>query len=1023
MTEGGDDVTHSHNHQPTRRRSLRRVAAASLIGLVAAPALQATASAAPRPTRRVDVPIDLCARPGTASLPTATATPATLTVWGYELGDCTTASSITKPGGPLLEVGQGDVVTVVLHNLLTESSALLFQGITIPTDQVGAAPSDGITPTTKSYTFTANAPGTHLYEAGLTPNAQHQVAMGLAGALVVRPATPNQVYAGASSAYDEEAVLVLGEIDPALNRAADKTTFDMRNFAAKYSTINGAVYPATAPIPSAPGHRVALRYVNAGMSYHSMSLLGTSQQIIGYDGQALTHPHRVTAETFGPGETVDAIVTVPASTRNGSRLVIHDGNLLLNNTNASGFGGMMTFIVAGTAAGPGDSVGPAVQSMSATPTPTNGGADVSVTANLSDVASGNSAVTAAEYFIDTKTANGSGTAMTSATFGAPTAAATATIIAANVAALPSGTHRIYVHAQDAAGNWGSFNLTTIVVDRLGPTISNAVVNPNPSTGTGMSVHATASDAATGGGTIVAAEYFVDPVGSPATGSGTAMTVNVSSSTASIDAALPTLTAGSHSVQVRAVDSRGNWGALASVAVTVVGPAGPTTSAVSASPAATNGTQGFSSSTNAVRVFATATSAVTNVNVAGAEGFISTLGVDGTGFAFVPSDGTWSSTTEAMFVNVPLTTVNALASGTYTIYVHSRDALGHWGAAATTTLIIDRTPPTVTGLSASPSPTNGATSATLAYTVNDAGGSGIAMIEWFVGADPGVGKGLQRTAAVGSSTAAIDTRLLAEGTNTITVRVKDGAGNIASATTTLVVTRPLRLSTVGNTNPPGVNGTADDADIYSWSGTAFSRTLDLSAAPYSVPLTANVDGYVNAPAVGTAFCVSFAADTLLPVQGTVRDGDVACWNGTRWTRFYQAPTTSTQAFGIDAFDIVGGTLYFSTDNTRVPGTTATTGDDADIYSWNGTAYTRVLDASTAPFNVPSSGRNNANIDGLSWIDATHVYVSFAGNTTIGGVTMADEDVAWFDGASWHVYFDGSAHGLTTANLSVDAFDVP
>ena len=36
--------------------------------------------------------------------------------------------------------------------------------------------------------FTASRPGTFLYEAGHTPNGARQVAMGLAGALVVLPA-------------------------------------------------------------------------------------------------------------------------------------------------------------------------------------------------------------------------------------------------------------------------------------------------------------------------------------------------------------------------------------------------------------------------------------------------------------------------------------------------------------------------------------------------------------------------------------------------------------------------------------------------------------------------------------------------------------------------------------------------------------------------------------------------------------------------------------------------------------------
>ena len=58
-------------------------------------------------------------------------------------------------------------------------------------DQTGVAAGGGTT----SYTFTAGAPGTYLYEAGLIPGSQYQVAMGLYGALVVRPAgLPDQAY-------------------------------------------------------------------------------------------------------------------------------------------------------------------------------------------------------------------------------------------------------------------------------------------------------------------------------------------------------------------------------------------------------------------------------------------------------------------------------------------------------------------------------------------------------------------------------------------------------------------------------------------------------------------------------------------------------------------------------------------------------------------------------------------------------------------------------------------------------------
>ena len=67
---------------------------------------------------------------------------------------------------------------------------------------------------------------------------------------------------------------------------------------------------------------------------------------------------------------------------------------------------------------------------------------------------------------------------------------------------------------------------------------------------------------------------------------------------------------------------------------------------------------------------------------------------------------------------------------------------------------------------------------------------------------------------------------------------------------------------------------------------------------------------------------------------------------------------------------------------------------------------------------------ANVDGLDWVDATHFYLSFAADTTVTGVgAVQDEDVVLRTGHSWSVYFDGTAHGLTSANLDVDAFDVP
>ena len=101
----------------------------------------------------------------------------------------------------------------------------------------------------------------------------------------------------------------------------------------------------------------------------------------------------------------------------------------------------------------------------------------------------------------------------------------------------------------------------------------------------------------------------------------------------------------------------------------------------------------------------------------------------------------------------------------------------------------------------------------------------------------------------------------------------------------------------------------------------------------------------------------------------------------------------------------------------------TADDADIYSWNGTAYSRAVDVSDPAYGVPAS----ANVDGLALVDATHFYLSFADNTTLTpargpALTVQDEDVVYWNGSAWSVYFDGTAHGLTSSALDVDAISV-
>ncbi len=230
--------------------------------------------------------------------------------------------------------------------------------------------------------------------------------------------------------------------------------------------------------------------------------------------------------------------------------------------------------------------------------------------------------------------------------------------------------------------------------------------------------------------------------------------------------------------------------------------------------------------------------------------------------------------------------------------------------------------------------------------------------------------------------------------------------------------PLYFSTSGSTNPPGVGGTADNSDIYYWSGATFTRQVD--ATTLGVPASANVDGFDRVD--NTHFYMSFSnANTALPGLGNVQDEDVVYYNNGVWSVYFDGTAHGMTAANqdLDAISIISGTLYFSTLGNTNPAGVSGTADDADIYSWNGTSYARVWDATANGFAAA------ANTDGFVRVDATHFYLSFSlPNTAVPVIgNVQDEDVVYYDGSGWSVYFDGTINGLNSGNLDVDAFDVP
>jgi FtsP/CotA-like multicopper oxidase with cupredoxin domain len=338
-----------------KRPSRLAAAAAVLATLATTTALTAPGHAAtPPPPPRVGLvctpgtggdathPVfNLTTKTGYISLPDGN----TAFMWGYSSG----FGSFQHPG-PVLCVHENDTVTVILHNTLPVAASIDFPGqhgvtadglparpvrnasgrITSLTDT--AAATDG----TVTYSFTADHPGTFIYESGTDPETQ--VRMGLFGALVVRPTSgADHAYDSADSRYtpDEEFLVLLSEIDPYQHRAVEQgKTFNINNYKPRYWLINGRGFPDSIAdngaswLPSQPYGALAqihewnttthpypglARYINVGSEDYPFHPHGNNGLVIGRDGHPLTggSGDDLSMEKFsiniGPGQTWDVL--------------------------------------------------------------------------------------------------------------------------------------------------------------------------------------------------------------------------------------------------------------------------------------------------------------------------------------------------------------------------------------------------------------------------------------------------------------------------------------------------------------------------------------------------------------------------------------------------------------------------------------------------------------------------------------------------------------------------------------------
>jgi hypothetical protein len=950
---------------------------------------------------------DLWAKTGSFSLP-GTASP--ITIWGYTANE---ADPLVQPGGPTIYANAGEKLVINLHNGLSQNSSLYVPEQNMIPDRTGIG--NGAT---AAYTVNSLTAGTFLYEAGLTPGGARQVAMGMYGALVVRPngydSTSNLIAYSGAPAYNEEAVLIFSEIDPAFNNSSDPATANLRNYNPKYWLINGAVDPNVNAVSSVAGHKVLLRYLNAGLHDHSIGTLGLRSVVLGNEGQALAHPYQIVAETLAAGQSLDLLTTLPSSAPLNTKYPLYNGALHLDNAgqrNGDGtikVGGMLTFITVTDGPSGTGGPGPVTSNVAIVPGGTTDG--TSALALSASATSAGFTVTAAEYYIDNT--SGSSSPMAGSFGSATVSDLNASISTSTLGALAAGPHTVYVRAQDANSKWGAFASTTFNLDNAGPKITGLALNPGQTNGaTGVDIAATADDTTTGNSNVTAAEYFIDSAGS--NGSGTALSTNQTSPIVALTGTIPAstvngLSEGSHTVKVHAQDSTGNWSDANAFSATLkVDKTGPTASAngsgLGISPNPSNGLisydpQAAANGSGSLKLTARFTDTVTggvNSNIVAAEGFIDTVGATGSGFVFLPSDGAFNSPTETAYVLIPLTALNALADGSHPVYVRGKDAAGNWGSTTTVNLIIDRHAPVVSNVALTANPPGSNFNFNLTATVTDAAPSGgIGRVEWFVGADPGQGNGNAMTLQSGNAyTAAVDLTTLPGGNLTFTVRAIDAAGNVSN------------LGTVNKTSPVVFANSFEEGNFSAWNAGGGNRPQNRSVTTgaalkgtYGMRVTVNgtQTSYVidNSPANETRYNARFYFNP----NGT-NTGNSA---STQQNIFQVMNTGGNTAIVVVQYQKVGTTYQVRAVVTRSGGTTATnwytinngqanaieigwqSGNSTSFNFWvNGTLRQTLTGLNTSAYRVDAAQlgaiTGGTGFNGTEYFDA---FVSTRGGVNIG-----------------------------------------
>lgn len=206
--------------------------------------------------------------------------------------------------GPRIRLTEGDRVRIIVTNDLPESTTVHWHGLILPNQFDGPAEITQAqiqTGQSYSYEFVAQQAGTFFYHTHDHPDRQQ--ALGLYGALIIDPRTPQAI-----PAYDLEYTIQLQEW---LER--EGYTFPamlMEGGLPNFFTINGKAYPSTDTVNMKVGQKIRIRFIGSNNNFiHPMHIHGGPFTIVETDGNIVPESARIQKDTVnvGPGERYDVI--------------------------------------------------------------------------------------------------------------------------------------------------------------------------------------------------------------------------------------------------------------------------------------------------------------------------------------------------------------------------------------------------------------------------------------------------------------------------------------------------------------------------------------------------------------------------------------------------------------------------------------------------------------------------------------------------------------------------------------------